>query len=501
MNIQQYNAFMKAPKRKHDYQLARELFVRHIADGQYQPGDRLPSRPRLAKMLDIGLISVQQAVKSLEREGVLYSIKGSGSYLKTIPSLKSMSEGNLPRHSPFDAEMLFGSCSGSASKLAIRFATFPGELDYFGDEWKKVIAEFEKKSHGISVETVPTSSMEELQDDLRKARIDVFQIHLGQLPLMLKSGLVLRPGGDLELDGGDFFTPVYEAACHDGVPWGIPLALSCNCMFYNRKWQNLVRSANEEGGFWSFLERLAKSPLPSGLEAFVANNHVVSELFRLASPVLRHCDADIDAFIDSPEFPDFIMRLDKYYRNPKIFHPMVKEGCGDSIQNLADGRSAMAFGNSSWMSILHHLHARDWDITEEPHETGTIQRTAGVLCSISSLTCHPEECLSLLNHLGSTGTQRTFALKGKPVARRDSCAELRLEGLGPASKAKFISMIESGRVLAKNSENSGEFLERVLLPESERWRSGRLTARQYLDSIQRKRDIFLNRTATSNDGR
>ena len=139
--------------------------------------------------------------------------------------------------SQFDAEMLFGRSIISHARRPLRFAIFPGELEHFGDVWRQVLDDFERKSRGVTVETVPTGSMNELQAGLRKAEIDVFQIPLGWLPVMIESALILRPEGGLDLDGKSFLAPVYEATCRDGGPWGVPLAVSCCCMFFNGKWE------------------------------------------------------------------------------------------------------------------------------------------------------------------------------------------------------------------------------------------------------------------------
>ena len=155
-------------------------------------------------------------------------------------------------------------------------------------------------------------------------------------------------------------------------------------------------------------------------------------------------------------FPSSLARLDRFYRNPKIFHPRVKEGCVDSVHSLADGHSAMAFGNSSWMPIFRQLGFHGWGVADEPRGEGIDGKTCAVLCAVSALTCRPEESLAFLRHLGSLDTQRSFALKGQPVARRDACAEFKFEGLELALASRFVSMLERGRVPRIRSEDALE---------------------------------------------
>lgn len=490
---------METIKKKHDYQLARDLIIRLILESQYKPGDKLPSRPKLAEMLGVGIISMQQAIKTLEKEGTLYNIKGSGCFLKNIPSINSSSGDKRMPNSEFDAEMLFGHSSTPNSKLSIRFAVFPGELEFYGDGWKRVLSEFERESHGIAVETFTIGNMEELLGGLRQGKVDVFQIPIYQLPNMIKSGFVLQPGSALNLDAGSFFKPIYEASCAaGGTPWGVPLATACNCLFFNGKWKGIVQSATEAGGFWRFLERLEKAPLPGELEAFIANNHTIDELFRIACTKLKPGDFDSDSVITFPEFSDFIAHIDRYYRNPRIFHPSVKEGCEDSMINLAGGLSAMSFGSTSWISCFQRIRFQDWNIIAEPYETETNQKATSVINCISSLTYHVDEALSLLNHLGKAKVQRVFARKGQIVASKEAFQDTK--GIDLATKARLTSIIETGRVPMQKFEGADEFLTRVLRPESGLWRSGKFTAVQFIESIKRKHEIFKNRFQAISNG-
>jgi hypothetical protein len=477
---------MKNAGKKHDYQLARDLVIRHIADGGYQPGDKLPGRPKLAETLKIGLISVQQAVKTLEKDGVLYNIKGSGCYLKRIPSPGAPPSPGPEQNSSFDAEMLFGRSSGSG-KLTIKLGVFPGELHYFGEEWKKVTADFERKNHGLTVETVPVGEMGELKEKLSRAELDVFQLPLSRLALMIKSGLVMNPGPNLGLEAESFFTPVYKAACHGGeTPWGAPMAVSCCCMFHRTK-----HAAPRGDGFWDFLGRLWRTPPQSGLEAHIANNHVLDELFRLAVPGLRPDEMDSDKILGHPEFEPFVTKLDKYYRNPKIFHPHIKEASEDSIRALAAGRCALAFGSSSWLPLFQRAQVKNLSLSEEPREAGAASKNSSVICMLSSLSCHTEECLSLLRHIGLYETQTVFARKGMPTANKHACASLESDVFTSADKDRLLSIFETGTAPVFETENADMFLAKVLRPESVRWRSGKLTTEQFLENMQRKRKLIL----------
>lgn len=61
------------------YQEIKEQLVHKI--GQLEPGTRLPSRPDLCVQLDTNRTTLDRAIKELEREGMLYSRNGSGTYV------------------------------------------------------------------------------------------------------------------------------------------------------------------------------------------------------------------------------------------------------------------------------------------------------------------------------------------------------------------------------------------------------------------------------------
>lgn len=69
--------------------LAKQLKER-IETGVYRKGERLPTENELAKSYDISRHTVRQALVKLEFEGLIESIRGSGTFVKdTIPGKKS----------------------------------------------------------------------------------------------------------------------------------------------------------------------------------------------------------------------------------------------------------------------------------------------------------------------------------------------------------------------------------------------------------------------------
>jgi GntR family transcriptional regulator len=67
------------------HQLADTLFAA-IVSGSYAPGDKIPSEHELAKSYGIGRPTVRQATEALIQRGVLTRKRGSGTYVRSVPT-------------------------------------------------------------------------------------------------------------------------------------------------------------------------------------------------------------------------------------------------------------------------------------------------------------------------------------------------------------------------------------------------------------------------------
>jgi len=59
-----------------------------IEKGKYLPGDRLPSEFRLSKLFNVSPMTVRRATQSLLEQDIIFTIKGSGTYVKP-PDLRN----------------------------------------------------------------------------------------------------------------------------------------------------------------------------------------------------------------------------------------------------------------------------------------------------------------------------------------------------------------------------------------------------------------------------
>ncbi|HEV2546735.1 MAG TPA: GntR family transcriptional regulator [Stellaceae bacterium] len=67
------------------YVQLREQILHAIGDGTLKPGARLPTMREVAVALKIDLNTVQRAYAALEREGVLTTLRGRGTFVADAP--------------------------------------------------------------------------------------------------------------------------------------------------------------------------------------------------------------------------------------------------------------------------------------------------------------------------------------------------------------------------------------------------------------------------------
>lgn len=82
-----------ANEQAHDYAAAREIATairRAIDEGEYAPGDRLPSERVLATTYRAARNTARAAIQELAREGLVRSEHGRGSFVRERPSVKRL---------------------------------------------------------------------------------------------------------------------------------------------------------------------------------------------------------------------------------------------------------------------------------------------------------------------------------------------------------------------------------------------------------------------------
>ncbi|MYY82482.1 MULTISPECIES: winged helix-turn-helix domain-containing protein [unclassified Streptomyces] len=68
------------------YVQAAEVLRREISTGRLKPGDKLPSSRALQDRYGIASSTVQNALRLLKTEGLVYSVQGRGSFVRNSPA-------------------------------------------------------------------------------------------------------------------------------------------------------------------------------------------------------------------------------------------------------------------------------------------------------------------------------------------------------------------------------------------------------------------------------
>ena len=68
----------------HKYQLIIDYVTSRIISGEYTANMRIPSENEFARMLDVSSITIRKALSDLVNNGLIYRLKGKGSYVADL---------------------------------------------------------------------------------------------------------------------------------------------------------------------------------------------------------------------------------------------------------------------------------------------------------------------------------------------------------------------------------------------------------------------------------
>src|SRR5205085_6707931 len=63
----------------------REDLARRIHEGEFSPGQQLPSEPDLARAYNVSRVTMREALKGLQQEHLLYAVHGRGTFVASVP--------------------------------------------------------------------------------------------------------------------------------------------------------------------------------------------------------------------------------------------------------------------------------------------------------------------------------------------------------------------------------------------------------------------------------
>lgn len=74
------------------YRRVKEFIVRHIENGDYKPGDQVPSESALVTTLKVSRMTVNRALRELTHEGLLVRVQGTGTFVAEKRPLANLVE-------------------------------------------------------------------------------------------------------------------------------------------------------------------------------------------------------------------------------------------------------------------------------------------------------------------------------------------------------------------------------------------------------------------------
>lgn len=145
--------------------------------------EKLPSIRSLAKSLGVNNVTVVSAYKLLEKEDYVYSIKGSGTYIKKSPVSEEM-----PYLEEGDMELMVSGIL-PVSKDSINFASMSPTPDLFPiDEFKQALVEVLDRDGGQAFLYPEITGYEPLRESISKFLMENYSTKVDKDQILITSG-------------------------------------------------------------------------------------------------------------------------------------------------------------------------------------------------------------------------------------------------------------------------------------------------------------------------
>ena len=112
-----------AKSSKPRYEQIKEYLLTGIQNGVFQPGDRIPSERDLSEQFKVSRLTVNKAVKELERIGVVYAQVGKGTFISSV-----IYQQQLNFLTGFTDEMRSRGYSSSSRVLSAQMVAAPDDI-------------------------------------------------------------------------------------------------------------------------------------------------------------------------------------------------------------------------------------------------------------------------------------------------------------------------------------------------------------------------------------
>lgn len=158
-------------------------YIKKLIDDNEIKEDKLPSIRRLAKNLEVNNVTIVSAYKQLELDGYVYSIKGSGTYVKKIPNpdeLSYLEEG--------DMELMVSGIL-PINQDSINFASVSPTPDVFPiEEFKQSLATVLDRDGAHAFLYPEITGYEPLRESISRFLLENSQIKVNKDQILITSG-------------------------------------------------------------------------------------------------------------------------------------------------------------------------------------------------------------------------------------------------------------------------------------------------------------------------
>lgn len=145
--------------------------------------EKLPSIRSLSKQLEINNVTVVNAYKLLEQEGYIYSVKGSGTYIRKFTYTEK-----LPFLEEGDMELMLSGIL-PISKESINFASISPTADLFPiEEFKQALVEVLDRDGGLAFLYPEITGYQPLRQSICKFLMDNYKTYVNEDQILITSG-------------------------------------------------------------------------------------------------------------------------------------------------------------------------------------------------------------------------------------------------------------------------------------------------------------------------
>lgn len=156
--------------------------IRSVIEDDRLSDDKLPSIRKLSKNLGVNNVTVINAYKLLEQEGYVYSIEGSGTYIKRLVS------DEIPYEEDGNMELMLSGIL-PISKRSINFASVSPTPDLFPiEEFKEALVEVLDRDRGLAFLYPEINGYGPLRESISKFLLENYNTRVNVDQILITSG-------------------------------------------------------------------------------------------------------------------------------------------------------------------------------------------------------------------------------------------------------------------------------------------------------------------------